>query len=327
MYRPSKPASFPLQGNHSTEERFLLLGFSDWPSLQPVLFVLVLLCYLLTLMGNSALVLLAVREPRLHTPMYYFLCHLALVDTGFTTSVVPPLLANLRGRALRLERGGCLAQLCASLALGSAECVLLAVMALDRAAAVCSPLRYAGLASPRLCHTLAAAAWLGGLTNSAAQTALLAARPLCAPGRVDHFICELPALLQLACDGGGQDSTERQMFAARVCILLVPSAVILASYGGVARAVWGMRTRGSRRKAVGTCGSHLTAVCLFYGSAIYTYLQPTHNYKQRRGKFISLFYTVVTPALNPLIYTLRNKEVKGAARRLLGAVGRGQDAQ
>ena len=111
MCRPCKPASFPLQGNHSTEERFLLLGFSDWPSLQPVLFVLALLCYLLTLMGNSALVLLAVREPRLHTPMYYFLCHLALVDTGFTTSVVPPLLANLRGRALRLERGGCLAQL------------------------------------------------------------------------------------------------------------------------------------------------------------------------------------------------------------------------
>ncbi|OWK13121.1 hypothetical protein Celaphus_00014507 [Cervus elaphus hippelaphus] len=269
-------------------------------------------------MGNSALVLLAVREPRLHTPMYYFLCHLALVDTGFTTSVVPSLLANLRGRALRLERGGCLAQLCASLALGSAECVLLAVMALDRAAAVCRPLRYAGLASPRLCHALAGAAWLGGLTNSAAQTALLAARPLCAPRRVDHFICELPALLQLACDGGGQDSTERQMFAARVFILLVPSAVILASYGGVARAVWGMRTRGSRRKAVGTCGSHLTAVCLFYGSAIYTYLQPAHNYNQRRGKFISLFYTVVTPALNPLLTTLRNKEVKGAARRLLG---------
>ncbi|KAM7229441.1 hypothetical protein CapIbe_019557 [Capra ibex] len=290
------------QGNHSTEERFLLLGFSDWPSLQPVLFVLVLLCYLLTLTGNSALVLLAVREPRLHTPMYYFLCHLALVDAGFTTSVVPPLLANLRGREWRLERGGCLAQLCASLALGSAECVLLAVMALDRAAAVCRPLRYAGLASPRLCHALAGAAWLGGLTNSAAQTALLAALPLCAPGRVDHFICELPALLQLACDGGGQDSTERQMFAARVFILLVPSAVILASYGGVARAVWAMRTRGSRRKAMSTSTTN-------------------------GGASSFLFSTLFTPALNPLIYTLRNKEVKGAARRLLGGVGRGQDAQ
>ncbi|XP_057554150.1 putative olfactory receptor 2I1 [Hippopotamus amphibius kiboko] len=317
-----------IRANLSTEERFLLLGFSDWPSLQPVFFALVLLGYLLTLTGNSALVLLATRDPRLHTPMYYFLCHLALVDAGCTTSVVPPLLANLCGRALWLERGGCLAQLCASLALGSAECVLLAVMALDRAAAVCRPLRYAGLASPRLCRALAAASWLGGLANSAAQTALLAARPLCAPRRVDHFTCELPALLQRACGGGGggggQDSSERQMFAARVVILLLPSAVILDSYGAVARAVWGMRTRGSRRKAVGTCGSHLTAVCLFYGSAIYTYLQPTHSYNQRRGKFISLFYTVVTPALNPLIYTLRNKEVKGAARRLLGGLGRAQ---
>ncbi|XP_014723424.3 putative olfactory receptor 2I1 [Equus asinus] len=315
-----------MKANHSSEERFLLLGFSDWPSLQPVLFALVLLCYLLTLTGNSALVLLAMRDPRLHTPMYYFLCHLALVDAGFTTSVVPPLLANLRGPALWLQRHGCMAQLCASLALGSVECVLLAVMALDRATAVCRPLRYIGLASPRLCRALAGASWLGGLTNSAAQTALLAARPLCAPLRVDHFICELPALLKLAC-GGHRNATERLMFAARVLILLVPSAVILASYGAVARAVWGMRSSGGRRKAVGTCGSHLTAVCLFYGSAIYTYLQPTHSYSQGQGKFVSLFYTVGTPALNPLIYTLRNKEVKGAARRLLGSLGRGQAGQ
>ncbi|XP_037374491.1 putative olfactory receptor 2I1 [Talpa occidentalis] len=309
--------------NHSTEEGFLLLGFMDWPSLQPVLFAFVLFCYLLTLTGNSALVLLAVRDPRLHTPMYYFLSHLALVDVGFTTSVVPQLLVNLRGRALWLLRGGCIAQLYTFLALGSAECVLLAVMALDRAAAVCRPLRYAGLAAPKLCHALAAASWLGGLTNSAAQTVLLATQPLCPPYRLDHFSCELPALLKLAC-GGSRDATERQMFVARVVILLVPSTVILASYGAVARAVWGMRTSGGRKRALGTCGSHLTAVCLFYGSAIYTYLQPRHSYNQERGKFVSLFYTVVTPALNPLIYTLRNKEVKGAVRRLLG---RGQTGQ
>ncbi|XP_012886574.1 PREDICTED: putative olfactory receptor 2I1 [Dipodomys ordii] len=222
-----------MKANHSSssEERFLLLGFSDWPTLQPVLFAFVLLCYLLTLMGNSAMVLLAVRDPRLHTPMYYFLSHLALVDAGFTSSVVPPLL--------------------------------------------------------------------------------------------DHFICELPALLQLACGDGGR-AVERQMFAARVVILLVPSTVILASYGAVGRAIWGMRSGGGRSRAAGTCGSHLTAVCLFYGSAIYTYLQPAHSYRQGRGKFVSLFYTVVTPALNPLIYTLRNKEVKGAARRLLGSLGRGR---
>nr|XP_045011995.1 putative olfactory receptor 2I1 [Jaculus jaculus] len=321
LSRTSKPSwSFSSQANHSSEDLFLLLGFSDWPSLQPVLFALVLLCYLLTLTGNAALVLLAVRDPRLHTPMYYFLCHLALVDAGFTASVVPALLASLSGLALRLSRGGCAAQLCASLALGSAECVLLAVMALDRAAAVCRPLRYAALASPPRCRALAAACWLGGLANAAAQTALLAARPLCSARRLDHFICELPALLQLACRGG-RGATERQMFAARVVILLVPSAVILACYGAVGRAVWGMRSRAGRRKAAGTCGSHLTAVCLFYGSATYTYLQPTHSYNQGRGKFVSLFYTVVTPALNPLIYTLRNKEVKEAARRLLRSLG------
>ncbi|XP_004648905.1 putative olfactory receptor 2I1, partial [Octodon degus] len=314
--------------NRSTGGCFLLLGFSDRPSLQPILFLLVLLCYLLTLAGNSALVLLAVRDPRLHSPMYYFLCHLAVVDAGFTTSVAPPLLAGLHGAALRLPRGGCLAQLLASLALGSAECVLLAAMALDRAAAVCRPLRYSRLCSPRLCRALAAASWLGGLANSAAQTALLAARPLCAPLRLDHFICELPALLQLTCAGvRGAHSVESQMLAARVIVLLLPSAVILASYGAVGRVVWNMRSREGRRKAVGTCGSHLTAVCLFYGSASYTYLQPTHSYNQGRGKFVSLFYTVLTPALNPLIYTLRNKEVKGAARRLQKSLGRRQDRQ
>ncbi|XP_045876220.1 putative olfactory receptor 2I1 [Meles meles] len=327
MKPPSKhSASFLLQANHSTGERFLLLGFSDWPALQLALFALVLLCYLLTLAGNSTLVLLAVRDPRLHTPMYYFLCHLALVDAGFTTSVAPALLASLCGAELWLPRVGCLAQLCTSLALGSVECLLLAVMALDRAAAVVHPLRHAELASPRRCRALACTSWLGGLANSAAQSALLAARPLCAPHQLDHFFCELPALLQLAC-GGGRDATERQMFAARVVILLLPSTVILASYGAVARAICGMRSQGGRRKALGTCGSHLTAVCLFYGSAIYTYLQPTRQYDQGRGKFASLFYTVVTPALNPLIYTLRNKEVKGAARKLLGSLGRGQPGQ
>ncbi|XP_006160385.2 putative olfactory receptor 2I1 [Tupaia chinensis] len=233
-----------MKANHSTEEGFLLLGFCDWPSLQPLLFALVLCCYLLTLTGNSAIVLLAVRDPRLHTPMYYFLCHLALVDVGFTTSVLPPL-----RQVLRLPRGGCMAQLYASLALGSTEGVLFAVMALDRAAAVCRPLRYAGLASPRLCHALASASWLGGLANSAAQTALLEARPLCASHQLDHFFCELPALLKLVC-GEGRDVIERQMFVARVVIILVPSAIILSSYGAVVRAVWGMRAKGRWRKAI-----------------------------------------------------------------------------
>ncbi|XP_072494120.1 putative olfactory receptor 2I1 [Notamacropus eugenii] len=313
-----QPSGVEQETNHSLSECFFLLGFSDWPSLQPLLFALILFCYLLTLVGNSALVFLAVRDPHLHAPMYYFLCHLALVDVCFTTSVVPLLLANLWGWARALSRAGCMTQLYISLALGSTECVLLAVMALDRSAAVCRPLHYTALASPSLCRALAAASWLGGFTNSLAQTILLGTRQLCGPRGVDHFICELPALLKLACGGGG--TVEQQMFAARVVILLVPCSVILVSYGTVGGAVWRMKSQTGRRKAMGTCSSHLTAVCLFYGSAIYTYLQPTHSYSQGQGKFVSLFYTVVTPALNPIIYTLRNKEVKGAAKRFLGTV-------
>lgn len=224
----SKPASFPSLGQPQHRGALLLLGFSDWPSLQPVL-VLVLLCYLLTLTGNSALESCWRCASRDYTRPCTTLCHLALVDAGFTTSVVPPLLANLRGREWRLERGGCLAQLCASLALGSAECVLLAVMALDprsrrvvRCATPASPPaplpRSAGAGLARWPHQLCRA------NRAPGRAAAVRARS----GRPLHP-AQLPALLQLACDGGGQDSTERQMFAARVFILLVPSAVILAS--------------------------------------------------------------------------------------------------
>ncbi|XP_013365228.1 PREDICTED: putative olfactory receptor 2I1 [Chinchilla lanigera] len=246
------------QANHSTGERFLLLGFSDWPSLQPALFALVLLGYLLTLAGNAALLLLAVRDPRLHSPMYYFLRHLAVLDAGFSTSVAPFLLAGLRGPALRLPRGGCLE---------------------------------GGRQGRRDRQGSGRLAW----RRHSLHQALL--RALTGPTH------------------SGRPQTGRRG----------PCAVILASYGAVGRALCALRSRGGRRKALGTCGSHLSAVCLFYGSASYTYLQPTRSYNQGRGKFVSLFYTVLTPALNPLIYTLRNKEVQGAARRLRESLARRQD--
>ncbi|XP_052051641.1 olfactory receptor 10-like [Apodemus sylvaticus] len=301
--------------NATLEERFILVGFSDWPQLELILFVFISIFYSLTLFGNTTIIILSQMDLRLHTPMYFFLSHLSFLDLCYTTSTVPQLLINLHGLDRTISYGGCVAQLFISLALGSTECVLLVVMAFDRYAAVCRPLHYTTIMHPLLCQALAIASWIGGFLNSLIQTGLMMAMPLCGH-RLDHFFCEMPVFLKLACaDTGG---TEAKMFVARVIILVFPATLILGSYGHIARAVLKVKSMAGRRKAFGTCGSHLLVVSLFYGTAIYTYLQPKGSYSESDGKFIALFYTIVTPMLNPLIYTLRNKDVKGALWKVLG---------
>ncbi|XP_017170049.1 olfactory receptor family 2 subfamily Y member 1G isoform X2 [Mus musculus] len=252
---------------------------------------------------------------RLHTPMYFFLSHLSFLDLCFTTSTVPQLLINLHGQDRTISYGGCVAQLFIFLALGSTESVLLVVMAFDRYVAVCRPLHYTTIMHPVLCQALAIASWVGGFLNSLIQTGLMMAMPLCGH-RLNHFFCEMPVFLKLACqDTGG---TEAKMFVARVVIVAVPAMLILGSYAQIARAVLKVKSVAARRKAAGTCGSHLLVVSLFYGSATYTYLQPKDSYSESKGKFVALFYTIITPMFNPLIYTLRNKDMKGALWKVLG---------
>ncbi|XP_008844195.1 olfactory receptor 10-like [Nannospalax galili] len=306
--------------NTSFGEDFLLVGFSDWPQLELILFVFISVFYSLTLLGNTTIIALSQLDFRLHTPMYFFLSHLSFLDLCYTTSTVPQLLVNLHGLDKTISYGGCVAQLLTSLALGSTECVLLVVMAFDRYAAVCRPLHYTTIIHPFLCQVLATASWAGGFLNSLIQTGLMMAMPLCGH-QLNHFFCEIPVLLKLACEDTG--GTEAKMFVARVTVLVFPAALILGSYTHIARAVMKVKSVAGRRKAFGTCGSHLTVVSLFYGSAIYTYLQPKDSYSESEGKFVALFYTIITPMLNPLIYTLRNKDVKGALWKVLG---RGRDA-
>ncbi|XP_046322383.1 olfactory receptor 2Y1-like [Marmota monax] len=300
--------------NTSSGESFILVGFSDWPQLEILLFVFILIFYSLTLLGNTTIIILSRIDPRLHTPMYFFLSHLSFLDLCFTTSTVPQLLINLQGLDRTISYGGCVAQLFIYLALGSTECVLLVVMAIDRYAAVCRPLHYTTIMHPLLCQALAITSWVGGFMNSLIQTGLMMAIPLCGH-QLNHFFCEMPVFLKLACEDTG--GTEAKMFVARVIILVVPAALILVSYVYIAKAVLKVKSMAGRRKAFGTCGSHLLVVFLFYGSAIYTYLQPIHSYSEKEGKFVALFYTIVTPILNPLIYTLRNKDVKGALWKVL----------
>ncbi|XP_007955261.2 olfactory receptor 2G3-like [Orycteropus afer afer] len=301
--------------NESLEGDFILVGFSDKPQLEKILFVVVLISYLLTLLGNTVIILVSTLDPMLHMPMYYFLTNLSFVDLCLTTSIGPQLLWNLHGPAKTITPIGCAIQLYMSLALGSTECVLLTVMAYDRYAAVCRPLHYATVMHPRLCQSLAGVAWLSGVGNTLIQGTITLRLPFCGNRRIYHFICEVPAMIKLACVD--THANEVQLFMASLVLLLLPLSLILVSYGNIAQAVMRIRSAQAWRKALGTCGSHLLVVSLFYGTITAVYIHPNSSYSHSQGKFITLLYTVVTPTLNPLIYTLRNKDVKGAMKRLV----------
>lgn len=301
--------------NNTSEEGFLLLGFSDQPQLERVLFVIILLFYILNLLGNTAIVLVSCLDPKLHTPMYFFLSNLSCVDICFTTSVAPQLLVTMNKKDKTMSYGGCVAQLYVAMGLGSSECILLAVMAYDRYAAVCQPLHYTTIMHPQLCASLASIAWLSGLITSLIQCSLTVQLPLCGHHKLDHIVCEVPVLIKLAC----VDTTfnEVELFVASVVFLIVPMSLILVSYGFITQAVLRIKSAAGRRKAFGTCSSHLVVVIIFYGTIIFMYLQPAKSSSKNQGKFVSLFYTIVTPLLNPIIYTLRNKDVKGALKTLV----------
>ena len=295
---------------------FILVGFSDQPQLELILFGVILFLYFMTLLGNSTIILVSLLDSKLHNPMYFFLSHLSFLDLCFTSSIVPQLLVNLGSSDKSITYGGCVVQLYVSLALGSTECVLLAVMSYDRYVAVCRPLHYAFVMHPRVCSILASMAWLSGVTTTLVQSTLTLQLPFCGNRKVDHFFCEVPVLIKLAC----VDTTfnQAELFVASVLFLVVPLSLILMSYGNIAQAVLKIKSAIGRRKAFRTCSSHVMVVIIFYGTIIFMYLQPAKSRSKDQGKFVSLFYTVVTPMLNPLIYTLRNKEVKTALKKFMG---------
>lgn len=303
------------QNNETSGGDFILLGFSDQPQLEVLLFVVVLISYLLTLLGNTAIILVSCLDCRLHTPMYFFLTNLSSLDLCFTTSIVPQLLWNLKGPAKTITPVGCAIQLYVSLSLGSTECVLLTIMAFDRYVAVCRPLNYTSIMHPSFCKALAGVAWLSGVGNTLIQGTITLRLPRCGHRHLHHFFCEVPAMIKLACVD--IQANEVQLFVATLVLLLLPVALILVSYGFIVQAVMKIKSVQAWRKALGTCGSHLLVVFLFFGPSSAIYIQPKRSYGRSQGKFLTLFYTVVTPTLNPLIYTLRNKDVKGALRRLL----------
>ncbi|XP_027716462.1 putative olfactory receptor 2W6 [Vombatus ursinus] len=305
-----------MEVNESSGGYFILMGFSDQPQLELIFSLFVSVFYTITLMGNMTIIILSFLDSRLLTPMYFFLRNLSFLDICFTTSIVPQMLMNIWGHNKRISYIGCLVQYSVALALGSTECMLLAVMAVDRYVAVCWPLRYTTIMHPLLCHLLAAASWFSGFVNSLLQSSLAMVLPLCGHCQVDHFLCELLVIIKLSCvDTRSMDS---KMFIARLIILAIPVSIILTSYACIAWVVAKIRSAEGQRKAFGTCASHLMVVSLFYGTIMSLYLQPKSNYSQGQVKVLALIYTIIAPTLNPLIYTLRNKDINRAIKKVMG---------
>ncbi|XP_074171320.1 olfactory receptor 2F1 [Rhinolophus sinicus] len=300
--------------NQTWVREFILLGLSsDWDT-QVSLFVLFSITYLVTVLGNFLIVLLIGLDSRLHTPMYFFLTNLSVVDVSYATSVVPQMLVHLLAEHKAIPLVSCAAQLFFSLGLGGIEFVLLAVMAYDRYVAVCDPLRYSVIMHGGLCSGLAIASWVSGSVNSLMQTAITFQLPMCTKF-IDHISCELLAVVRLACVD--TSSNEIAIMVSSIVLLMTPFCLVLLSYVQIIATILKIQSTEGRKKAFQTCASHLTVVVLCYGMAIVTYIQPRSGPSVLQEKLISLFYAILTPMLNPMIYSVRNKEVKGAWQKLL----------
>ncbi|XP_059964448.1 olfactory receptor-like protein OLF3 [Mesoplodon densirostris] len=279
--------------NQTLVREFILLGLSsDWDT-RVALFVLFLVMYLVTVLGNFLVILLIRLDSRLHTPMYFFLTNLSLVDVSYATSIVPQMLVHFLAEHKGIPYVSCAAQLFSSRGLGGIEFVLLAVMAYDRYVAVCDPLRYSVIMHGGLCTRLAITSWVSGSVNSLMQTAITFQLPMCMNNYIDHISCELLAVVRLACVD--TSSNEIAIMVASIVLLMAPFCLVLLFYIQIISTILKVQSTEGRKKAFHTCASHLTVVVLCYGMAIFTYIQPRSSPSVLQEKLISLFYAILTP--------------------------------
>ncbi|XP_015277197.1 PREDICTED: olfactory receptor 10A7-like [Gekko japonicus] len=289
---------------------FIFLGFSAKPLGQLLFFLLFLTIYTLTLLGNGLIIFLTLISPALQTPMYFFLRNLSFVEICYSSITLPRLLISYVTGNNKISFIGCAVQMYFFLILGSAECYILGAMAYDRYVAVFHPLRYMTIMDKHSCTLLVVGSWLSGIPASFVQTTWAFISPFCGPNEIDHFFCDIPPVLRLVCADTSQN--EIAMFTFAVIVVIAPFMLILISYSHIIAAVVKMSSSENRKKAVSTCSSHLLVVTLFYGSGMVVYTCPQSSGNSGTDKVVSLFYTIVTPMLNPVIYTLRNQEVKDA---------------
>ena len=310
---PSTGLTFTEMKNCSEVTEFILLGIPHTEGLETLLFVLFLPFYACTLLGNMSILVTVLSSSSLHTPMYFFLGNLSVFDMSFSSVTCPKMLLYLMGLSPRISYKDCVSQLFFFHFLGSMECFLYTVMAYDRFTAICHPLRYAVIMNPRVCVALAVGTWLLGCVHSSVLTLLTFTLPYCGPNEVAHFFCDIPALLPLAC--ADTSLAQRVSFTNVGLVSLVCFLLILVSYTRIIISILRIPSAEGRRRAFSTCSAHLIAILCAYGPIITDYLQPTPN--PMLGTVVQILMNLVGPMLNPLIYTLRNKEVKTALKKVL----------
>ncbi|KAL6084612.1 hypothetical protein STEG23_037140 [Scotinomys teguina] len=305
--------AFLENGNHTAVTEFILLGLTDDPVLRVILFTIILCIYLVTVCGNLSTILLIRVSSQLHHPMYFFLSHLASADIGYSSSVTPNMLVNFLVEKNTISYFGCAIQLGSAVFFGTVECFLLAAMAYDRFVAICNPLLYSTKMSTQVCVHLLVGSYIGGFLNASSFTISFFSFLFCGPNRINHFFCDFTPLVELSCSDNSILLVLDTFSAGS--IILITVLVIAFSYTYILITILKMRSTEGRHKAFSTCTSHLTAVTLYYGTITFIYVMPKSSYSTDQNKVVSVFYMVVIPMLNPLIYSLRNNEIKGALKK------------
>ena len=298
---------------------FVLKGFTDNPELQIILFFLFLAIYLFTLVGNLGLIVLVIGDSRLHNPMYYFLSVLSSVDVCYSSGIAPNMLVDFLSQNKVISFLGCATQMFLTVTFGTTECFLLAAMAYDRYVAIYNPLLYTVSMSPRVYVPLIIASYVGGILHACVHTRATFSLSFCASNEIRHVFCDVPPLLAISCSDTHTNQLLLFYFVGSIEIITI--LIVLISYGFILLAILRMRSAEGRRKVFSTCGSHLTGVSIYHGTILFMYVRPSSSYALDHDMIVSTFYTIVIPMLNPIIYSLRNKDVKEAMKRVFGKNG------
>ncbi|XP_039079611.1 olfactory receptor-like protein OLF4 [Hyaena hyaena] len=305
-------------GNDTQISEFLLLGFSEGPELQPLIFGLFLSMYLITVLGNLLIILVVSSASHLHTPMYFFLANLSFVDICFTSTTVPKMLWNIQTQSKVITYEDCITQMNFFIIFSGLDIYLLAVMAYDRFVAICHPLHYMVIMNPRLCGQLVLVSWVTSVLHSLLQTSVVLRLSFRTEVEIPHFFCELNQMIQLACSDTFLNNLV--MYFAAMLLAGGPLAVILYSYSKIVSTIIGISSAQGKYKAFSTCASHLLVVSLFFCTSLGVYLSSAATQSSQSSAVASAMYTVVTPMVNPFIYSLRNKDLKLAFKRIIGVL-------
>ncbi|XP_012602144.1 olfactory receptor 5T3-like [Microcebus murinus] len=305
--------------NKTEVTMFILMGFTDDFELQVFLFLLFLAIYLFTLIGNLGLVVLVIGDSRLHNPMYYFLSVLSVLDACYSTVVTPKMLINFLAENKAISFLGCATQMLLFVTLGTTECFLLAAMAYDRYVAIYNPLLYSVSMSPGVYVPLIVASYGGGILHATIHTVATFSLSFCGSNEIRHVFCDIPPLLAISCSD--THTNQLLLFYFVGSIEIVTILIVLISYSFIVLAILKMRSAEGRQKVFSTCGSHLTGVTIYHGTILFSYMRPSSSYASEHDMIVSIFYTIVIPMLNPIIYSLRNKDVKEAMKRFLREIG------